>query len=185
MSAQPSTRLIHGDDHLRTTPGVTTDIATSTTYRYPPPTDPLHIQTAPPTFDPLGNDRYIYTRITNPNMTKAEKLVGELCCGQALVVSSGLGAGFLALLLLNPPAVAIRDGYHGCHKTIEVFQRVRKDMVRVCRSRVVHWLAGWHRLEAPLHSAARDGSLFLMDRDGEAHCPLCLLLSLLSHSASL
>lgn len=125
---EPSTVLLHGDDHLRTGQGVTADISTSTTYRYAAPEDALHVQSAPPAFDPLGQ-RFIYSRITNPNMSKAETLVGQLCNGQALAVSSGLGAGYLALVFLNPPAVAIRDGYHGCHKTIEVFQRIRSDMV--------------------------------------------------------
>lgn len=126
----PATLLIHGDDSLRPehSQNVASELNVSATFRYAAPSDPLHVQRQPPVFDPLGQS-YIYSRITNPSMGKTEKLIGELCGGHALTVTAGLSAAFLALIHYNPPAIAIRDGYHGCHKTIGVFQRIRPDMV--------------------------------------------------------
>ncbi|KAG9084918.1 hypothetical protein FS749_004833 [Ceratobasidium sp. UAMH 11750] len=46
----------------------------------------------------------------------------------ALTYASGLAATYAAIVHLNPRRIAIRDGYHGVHCSIDVFKKTRPEM---------------------------------------------------------
>lgn len=129
---QISTRLIHGDDALKPDPSVSPAISTSTTFKTPLPQE-LEAVAEPAPFDPANPSYHIYSRYTQPTIGRAERLLSSVLNGHALLLSSGLAAAFSALMFLNPTVIAIRGGYHGCHVTIDLFKRIKSNIVRVLR----------------------------------------------------
>ncbi|KAI0832521.1 cystathionine gamma-synthase [Trametes gibbosa] len=125
MSTKPApklsgTQLIHGDDdHARSE--VAPSISVSTTFRA---VNPLEVHDAHQ-FDEYNPVRHIYSRYTQAVSTRAERVLSKITEGHAITYSSGLAASHAALVHFKPKRVAITDGYHGCHATIQLYKRNR------------------------------------------------------------
>ncbi|KAG8823445.1 hypothetical protein FRC17_009327 [Serendipita sp. 399] len=101
-----ATRLIHGD-HEFADDHIGPAISVSSTYRYP------EIGTGPwksvqEGWDTFNSKRYFYSRYTVATSTRAEKILGDMHGGHALLYSSGLSAGFGALLFFKPKRIALK-----------------------------------------------------------------------------
>ncbi|ANB12261.1 putative cystathionine beta-lyase [Sugiyamaella lignohabitans] len=116
-----STIGIHGDDELALTTDVAPPIHVSTTYRYN--SDPSKLQTAREVSTAYDRQDHIYSRISHRSVLRAEKILGEILDGHAVLFSSGLSAFHAMLLHYNPKNVFIGDGYHGCHSLLKIYQR--------------------------------------------------------------
>lgn len=100
----------------------------STTFRHPSPED---IASKPPgyyddaNFDLANPQRNVYSRYTQPTLTRAERVLTSIIGQPTLVYPSGIAAFFACLLHVKPDVVAISDGYHGCHTSLEVYRNAR------------------------------------------------------------
>ncbi|EJD01392.1 cystathionine gamma-synthase [Fomitiporia mediterranea MF3/22] len=114
------TRLIHGDASL-SKDEVAPSISVTTTFK-----TPTDIGTITNGFDPLNPVRHVYSRYTQDNSTRAEKILSEINGGYALTYASGLTSSFAALVHYNPTCIAITGGYHGCYQTIAIYRRIKE-----------------------------------------------------------
>ncbi|GAA5980404.1 hypothetical protein JCM10908_001643 [Rhodotorula pacifica] len=122
-----ATRAIHGDAPL-SGPEVAPNISLTTTFRHPSPDeiaskpegyyDGEHIDLSDPPRD-------VYSRYTQPTLTRAERVLTSLIGQSTLVYPSGIAAFFAVLLHVRPDVIAISGGYHGCHTSIEVYRKMR------------------------------------------------------------
>ncbi|KAH6915005.1 cystathionine gamma-synthase [Coprinopsis sp. MPI-PUGE-AT-0042] len=117
------TALIHGDSAVNggSKSDVAPPISVTTTFRIPDGTVPA----TESGIDFRNPPRHVYSRYTQDISTRAEHILSEINGGYAITYASGLTASFAALLSLQPKRIAIRGGYHGCHMTIQVFERSR------------------------------------------------------------
>ncbi|SGY34896.1 BQ5605_C002g01698 [Microbotryum silenes-dioicae] len=131
-----STRLLHADHHLVARPEVAPAISVSTTFRAPSPAEilaaaPGHYTTD---WDPSIPSRDIYSRYTQPVLTQAEAVLSAIIGQPTIAYPSGIAATFAILLYILPDVIAITDGYHGCHASIEVYRKTRgEDRVSVIK----------------------------------------------------
>ncbi|GAA6058570.1 hypothetical protein JCM10212_007009 [Sporobolomyces blumeae] len=125
-----ATRAIHADHYLAGEE-VAAGISLSTTFRHP---DPEQIAEKPEGYydanwDPYAPSRDIYSRETQPTLTRAEKVLESVIGYPTLVYPSGISAFFAILLHVRPDVVAIGSkdgpGYHGCQASLEVYRRTR------------------------------------------------------------
>ncbi|GAA5821260.1 hypothetical protein JCM3770_007387 [Rhodotorula araucariae] len=130
-----ATRAIHQDSDL-SGPEVAANISTSTTFRHP---SPEQIAAAEPglyaeNWTPVDPSRDIYSRYTQPTLTRAEKVLSSVLGAHTIVYPSGIAAFFAVLLHVRPDVVAFTagEGYHGCHTSFDVYRQVRgEDQVRL------------------------------------------------------
>ncbi|KAL5488002.1 hypothetical protein ACEPAI_6110 [Sanghuangporus weigelae] len=118
-AAVSGTKLIHGDA-AHVTEDVAPAITVSTTFKTPRDTG-----TITNGFDPSNPTRHVYSRYTQENSTRAEKILSSVIGGHAITYSSGLAASFAALVHYKPRCIAITKGYHGCHLTIQTYKKAR------------------------------------------------------------
>ncbi|KAL5508202.1 hypothetical protein ACEPAH_5821 [Sanghuangporus vaninii] len=118
-AAVSGTKLIHGDA-AHVTEDVAPAITVSTTFKTP--RDAGIISDG---FDPSNPTRHVYSRYTQENSTRAEKILSSVIGGHAITYSSGLAASFAALVHYKPRCIAITEGYHGCHHTIQIYKKAR------------------------------------------------------------
>ncbi|KAK3055438.1 hypothetical protein LTR09_003358 [Extremus antarcticus] len=122
-----ATLAVHADDPLNSTTDVAPALHVSTTFRYPfdpsllIPKDDLDIPKRGPR-DPA--DSHVYSRLTAPNTTRLELMLGEILGAPCLSYASGLAAFHALLVWLNPKVVAIGAGYHGCHGVLKIYQKL-------------------------------------------------------------
>ncbi|POY72005.1 hypothetical protein BMF94_5014 [Rhodotorula taiwanensis] len=122
-----ATRSIHSDATL-SGPEVAPNISLSTTFRQP---SPQEIASKPPgyyddsKFDLSDPTRDIYSRYTQPTLTRVERVLSSVIGQPTLVYPSGIAAFFACLLHVQPDVVAISDGYHGCHTSLEVYRKIK------------------------------------------------------------
>ncbi|GAA5950463.1 hypothetical protein JCM21900_004813 [Sporobolomyces salmonicolor] len=125
-----ATIAVHADSAL-SGPEVAANISTSTTFRHPSPEE---IAAAGPgtydsLWDPAKPSRDIYSRYTQPTLTRAEKVLGGVIGAPTVVYPSGIAAFYAVLLHVRPDCVAIGTpdgpGYHGCHASLEVYRKTR------------------------------------------------------------
>ncbi|GAA5921720.1 hypothetical protein JCM1841_007104 [Sporobolomyces salmonicolor] len=125
-----ATIAVHADSAL-SGPEVAANISTSTTFRHPSPEE---IAAAEPgtydsLWDPANPSRDIYSRYTQPTLTRAEKVLGGVIGAPTVVYPSGIAAFYAVLLHVRPDCVAIGTpdgpGYHGCHASLEVYRKTR------------------------------------------------------------
>ncbi|KAF9519055.1 hypothetical protein BS47DRAFT_1370885 [Hydnum rufescens UP504] len=115
-----STRLLHSDNEFaKMDPAVAPNISVTTTYS---PSNALDFKAGNEP-QPGGDDPHVYSRFTQPNVSRVEKVLGDLCNGYALTYRSGLAAGYAALVHYNPKRVAITLGYHGLHAAVALYRR--------------------------------------------------------------
>ncbi|KAK9899917.1 PLP-dependent transferase [Cystobasidium minutum MCA 4210] len=140
--------LIHADTLEDEEIPVGVPISTSTTFRHPKPSSAAtpgfteqkkgelyndkpegytgtEGDDAPP-YDPQHPDRHIYSRYTQPVMTRTEKVLSAALNGHAIMFTTGLSSILAALLLYQPEVVAIAEGYHGTHCTLDLYTRTRE-----------------------------------------------------------
>ncbi|GAA5983266.1 hypothetical protein JCM11641_002242 [Rhodosporidiobolus odoratus] len=125
-SAALATRAIHQDSSL-SGPEVAAFISTSTTFRHP---SPQEIAAAEPglydaNWTPDAPSRDIYSRYTQPTLTRAESVLSGLLGAPTVVYPSGIAAVFAVLLHVRPDVIAVTAGYHGCHGAFEVYRQTR------------------------------------------------------------
>ncbi|KAL8286313.1 hypothetical protein RQP46_004801 [Phenoliferia psychrophenolica] len=118
-----STRAMHGDTETGKELGreVAPNISVTTTFRHPTPAQAKLAGE----WDPQTPDHDIYSRYTQPTLTRAEQALSAVIGAPTLMLPSGIAAVFVALLHYRPDVIAITDGYHGCHGAIEVYSKVR------------------------------------------------------------
>ncbi|CAG7848362.1 Uncharacterized trans-sulfuration enzyme C23A1.14c [Serendipita indica DSM 11827] len=117
-----STQLIHADADFADV-HIGPAISVSSTYRYPEIKEGKW-ESVTKDWDVFNPKMHVYSRYTVGTSTRAEKILGAMHGGYALVYSSGLSAGFAALLYARPKRVAIKGGYFGFHNTIGVYQKI-------------------------------------------------------------
>ena len=122
-SISPSTLAIHADDALNVVPDVAPPIHVSTTFRYPRDPSELHAiyGVNPQERNPT---EHCYSRDTTHGSSRIEIILSSLLKAPCLTYSSGLSALHALLVHLNPKAIAIGDGYHGCHGVVRIQQRL-------------------------------------------------------------
>ncbi|KAF9058074.1 Cys/Met metabolism PLP-dependent enzyme-domain-containing protein [Panaeolus papilionaceus] len=125
------TDLIHGDSEGLKRPGeaVAPSISVTTTFRGPNPLD--HPLSGLTDVDMRNPGRHVYSRYTQSNTTRAEHILSRINDGFALTYASGLAASYAALVHLQPKRIAIREGYHGCHMTIQIYMRQKGGDVKL------------------------------------------------------
>lgn len=110
------TDVIHSDDEFHG-PEVVPSISVSTTFRQPKIHDDMEL-TAATFWTPT---RHVYSRYTQPISTRVERVLSKVNQGYALTYSSGLAAGYAALIHLQPKRIAITEGYHGMHLVVKSY----------------------------------------------------------------
>ncbi|KAH7323298.1 cystathionine gamma-synthase [Rhizoctonia solani] len=119
-----TTKLIHADDGARSEANIAPSISVSTTFREPIP-EKLEYPSDP---DPFAPERHIYSRYTTPVSTRVEKVLSTLLDAHAITYASGIAATTAALTHLNPKRLAIKDGYHGVHVSIDVYKKTHPEL---------------------------------------------------------
>lgn len=123
-----ATRGVHADDVMNTYSDVAPALHVATTFRYTDDLDKLKpIDDAAPSRQaggPVQGDQHVYSRVSAPNMSRLELLLTSIIGGPCLTYSSGIAAFHALLVHLRPKVVAIGDGYHGCHGTLKLYQRL-------------------------------------------------------------
>ncbi|GAA5831891.1 hypothetical protein JCM11251_003922 [Rhodosporidiobolus azoricus] len=167
-----ATRAIHQDSSL-SGPEVSAFISTSTTFRHP---TPEQIAAADPGYygdkwSPAEPSRDIYSRYTQPTLTRAETVLTGLLGAPTVVYPSGIAAVFAILLLVKPEVIAVTDGYHGCHGAFEVYRQTRgEDRVTIIKlddeyprdKKTLVWL------ETPLNPTGESRSIAAYSRKARA-----------------
>lgn len=118
-----STRLLNSDRKaMDRVNDVVQPINVATTFRYPDDPDEFILSKD---VDPstLTTGRPLYSRLSHPNSSKCEAILGDLLGGHAVVYNSGLSAFYAAVTHFNPKTVAIGDGYHGVHGILDILTR--------------------------------------------------------------
>ncbi|KAJ7068173.1 Cys/Met metabolism PLP-dependent enzyme-domain-containing protein [Mycena amicta] len=115
------THLVHGDDEFRVGGDVAPTIGVSTTFISPRP-DEDGIK------DYRNPSRHVYSRYTTQNSVRVERLLSEINDGFALVYSSGLAAGFAALVFFKPKRLAFTEGYTGTKALLQVYLKIVPDL---------------------------------------------------------
>ncbi|CAE6412018.1 unnamed protein product [Rhizoctonia solani] len=119
-----ATILLHADDEAHSEVNVAPAISVSTTFRAPGPVK-LEYPDEPDVSSP---QRHIYSRYTTPISTRVEKVLSALLGAHAITYASGIAATYAALVHLNPKRLAIRDGYHGVHVSIDVYKKAKPEL---------------------------------------------------------
>ncbi|RUS20627.1 pyridoxal phosphate-dependent transferase [Endogone sp. FLAS-F59071] len=116
-----STLSLHADDHLAESYDIAPPIGVSTTFRFPNP------DATSKNVEGLNGEKLnIYSRESTNIRDRVEAVLGALNEGHAVTYTSGLSAGFAAVIHLKPNRVAIRTGYHGTHGFLKVYRRHRE-----------------------------------------------------------
>lgn len=122
-SLSPSTRAVHADDPFNSVDDVAPPIHVTTTFRYPRDPDLLRPHHERPSYPVLDVGEHCYSRQSTPGMSRLEAVLSSVLGAPCIAYSSGLASFHALLNLLNPKRVAIGDGYHGCHGTLELYAR--------------------------------------------------------------
>lgn len=126
------TDLIHADDDIhRSGSDVAPAISVTTTFKAPRPDAGVKKASEIDVFDLLNPPRHIYSRYTQGVSSRAEKVLSHINGGFAITYASGLAACYAALVYYQPKRIAITQGYHGCHATIEVYRKTRGGNVEI------------------------------------------------------
>ena len=129
-----ATRALIADHGCASGREVAPNLSVTTTFRHDPPTDALvtaHVSATPKEdgFNP-SEPKHIYSRYTQPTLTRAEKVLGSVIGMPTLLYPSGLAAAFALLCWNAPDVVAVTEGYHGfLHGTLVAYQRIRGNVV--------------------------------------------------------
>lgn len=122
-------------------------------------------------WNPSQPARDIYSRYTQPTLTRAEKALTSVIGAPTILYPSGIAAAFAILLHVRPDTIAITEGYHGCHAAIEVYRNVRgPDAVKIIKLEDEYPRSGillsW--LETPLNPTGEVRSIEAYSRKAHA-----------------
>lgn len=123
-----ATRSLIADADHTSGSGVASTISVSTTFRNPTPSERAVLGSE---FDPASPNPDVYSRYTQPTLTRTEKVLTSVIGAPTLMYPSGIAASFAALLHYLPDTIAITNGYHGVHTSIGVYQKTRGDCAPV------------------------------------------------------
>ncbi|KAF8640123.1 hypothetical protein AX17_001359 [Amanita inopinata Kibby_2008] len=124
------TDLIHGDSaNHQTGSEVAPPISVSTTFRSSKPTEAGNLTSDDVDF--RNPSQHVYSRYTQQISTRAEHILSRINHGYAITYASGLAACYAALVFFRPKRIAIGDGYHGCHMSIDVYKKSRDGALEV------------------------------------------------------
>lgn len=118
------TSLLHADDDLADL-HVAPSIAVTSTYKTVENEIPIS------EWNPLTTQTHVYSRFSQSVSSRVEKVIGDLHSGYAITYASGLSAVYAALVYLKPKRIAIGEGYHGTHNSIDVYQQSRDVPVEI------------------------------------------------------
>ncbi|KIY46637.1 cystathionine gamma-synthase [Fistulina hepatica ATCC 64428] len=123
------TDLIHGDrEAVHGAAEVAPSISVSTTFRatpIEPGAGPIDLSNV----DLRNPEKHVYSRYTQPVSTRAELILSKINHGNAITYASGLAAVYAALVHYQPKRVAMTDGYHGCHASLETYRKASANVV--------------------------------------------------------
>lgn len=117
------TRLLYADRKVMDRVNdVVQPINVSTTYRYPDNPDDYVLGKD---VDPaeLTSARPYYSRLSHPNSSKCEALLGDVLEGEAVVYNSGLSSFYAAVTHFHPKTVAVDQCYHGVIGILNILSR--------------------------------------------------------------
>ncbi|QRV93284.1 Cys/Met metabolism PLP-dependent enzyme [Ceratobasidium sp. AG-Ba] len=120
-----ATKLIHADDGTRNDSHIAPSISVSTTFRDPAP---VKLEYGPEP-DEAVPDRHVYSRYTTPVRTSVESVLTSLlvrCTRDNLCI--GHRSDICILVHTNPKRLAIKDGYHGVHAAISLYQKTKPEL---------------------------------------------------------
>ncbi|KAM0756077.1 cystathionine gamma-synthase [Meredithblackwellia eburnea MCA 4105] len=117
-----SSRAIHGDAPLGDE--VAPNISLTTTFRHPLPGSAK----ATTEWSPADPVRDIYSRYTQPTLTRTEQALSAIIGTPTILYPSGISAAYSALLFYQPHVIAVTGGYHGCHESFKVYSNTREDV---------------------------------------------------------
>lgn len=123
-SWSPATKALHADDETNGSNDVAPPIHVTTTYRYPRNPDQLRPHHERSSYPVLDIGEHCYSRQSTPGMTRLETLLASVLGHPCITYSSGLASLHALLNMVKPKRVAIGNGYHGSHGTLELFARV-------------------------------------------------------------
>ncbi|KAL8808142.1 MAG: hypothetical protein Q9182_000206 [Xanthomendoza sp. 2 TL-2023] len=121
MELGRSTRAMHADDLLNTTPDVAPPLHVSTTFRY---ADDPKVLVPVESVDIDTTAGHVYSRATAPTSTRFETILTPLLNAPCVTYASGLAALHAAYVYLNPGCISIGDGYHGSHGVLDIQQKL-------------------------------------------------------------
>ncbi|CAN6657894.1 cystathionine gamma-lyase [Trichomonascus vanleenenianus] len=121
IEAHLASIAIHGDDELARVPDVVQPIGVSTTFLYDK--NPQNLKTAKERANQPADSGQYYSRISQPVVRNAEKVIGDITGGHAVLFNSGLSAFLAAMLYFNPKRVFANDCYFGCHGVLKLLKR--------------------------------------------------------------
>ncbi|CAN6657909.1 cystathionine gamma-lyase [Trichomonascus vanleenenianus] len=111
---------VHGADELARVPDVVQPISVSTTFAYDK--NPDNLRSAKERANGPDDGLY-YSRETQPVVRSAEKILGDITGGYAVLFNSGLAAFLAAMLYYNPKRVFANECYFGCHGILKLLKR--------------------------------------------------------------
>ncbi|CCX31106.1 pyridoxal phosphate-dependent transferase [Pyronema domesticum] len=117
-----ATLAIHADEHLAPVTDIAPPLHVSTTYRYVSNPDDLVPYTPPNATDPPLP--HVYSRLSAPSTSRLESALSAVLSADTIVYPSGLAAFHALLVTVNPKRLLITDGYHGCHGTAHLMQKL-------------------------------------------------------------
>ncbi|KAK4054811.1 hypothetical protein OIV83_000735 [Microbotryomycetes sp. JL201] len=131
-----ATRALHGDHGWIQGDEVSPLISLSTTFRHPSP-DKLAQTTdgsLSSNWDPAAPARDIYSRYTQPTLTRTESALSAIIGQPTIAYPSGIAAVAAILHFVRPDVIAFTrgEGYHGSHTAVELYRELRgQDAVKV------------------------------------------------------
>ena len=117
------TLALYADHALRIDDDVAPPLHTTTTFHYSADPASLTAITERKSF-PCQPESHVYSRISNPNLTRLEAVLSSLLGAPSLSYASGLSAAFGIYAQARPPRVFITGGYHGVHGVLEQLHRI-------------------------------------------------------------
>lgn len=120
-SYSPATKALHADRDLDITSDVAPPLHVSTNFRYA--SDPYAL--IPIADVDVTSHPHVYSRVTAPNTTRLEAVLGSLLHAPCVTYASGLSALHALYAHLRPGRVAITAGYHGSHAMLALHARLR------------------------------------------------------------
>ncbi|KAM0793136.1 hypothetical protein ACM66B_000612 [Microbotryomycetes sp. NB124-2] len=131
-----ATRALHGDHDWIQSDEVSPLISLSTTFRHPSPQQIAQTTdgSLSSNWDPSNPARDIYSRYTQPTLTRTESALSAVIGQPTIAYPSGIAAVTAILHFVRPDIIAFTqgEGYHGSHTAVQVYRELRgKDAVRV------------------------------------------------------
>ncbi|KAK4058124.1 hypothetical protein OIO90_000863 [Microbotryomycetes sp. JL221] len=127
LSFALATKALHGDHAWIQRDEVSPLLSLSTTFRHPTP-EQLSQATdgsLSSNWDPSNPGRDIYSRYTQPTLTRTESALTAIIGQPTIAYPSGISAVTAILHYAHPDVIAVTDGYHGSLTAIALYREIR------------------------------------------------------------